>query len=786
MRRRSIIDFLASTAFVFGLSASRAHADPKEESSIFSVSVLDAESGWPVEGAKVSVREGDHELMSGTTGADGQVKVVLEHAQHASAEGDLKSRLHIEVLHFEYQFKRVDAWGVGKQFVAEIRLTPVEVLEVLDVTVYAPAEVLRPRTTLRGRELQESLQNSVPQTISKVPGVAVAYNGPGAARPTIRGLGGDRVLVLENGFASGDLYWSASDHGVMLEPLMARQVEVVRGPATLIYGGNALGGVVNVVRHDIPRRDASMSSTVRTQLESASQSTALGASAVAPVGPVAARLEASVRRSSDVQTPRGDIPNTSVMAFGGSAGVGFYPRWGELGASIRYFENEYGVPGEFDNELIPGGHPGGATIEARRVGGRLKAVYLPTSETFESIELGTSFTRYQHDEIEGLIDGQKALGAAFQLDSMRANLVAHHDLNSSGPYSVHGAAGITVSGQELLAGGNAPGVRSGTDWGVSGFVFEQLDREPFSLYVGLRYEHRRLSPKVTDSIHVKAAERMIEKTVTDRHFNLLSASLAAQWKLSKGWALGVTLARASRAPNLQELYADGPHLADFSFDIGTPSLPSEVGTGVDLFVLARRKRLTLEATGFVNLVDHYVQYTPTLETVRVFREGARPRATPVFEARAVDALFLGAEGKIDLRIGWGLSLEATLSYVWAERRGDPDPLPFIPPLHGEATLRYEHQGFFVSASLSGAMRQSRVPRPIGVGDTMERPQEPTAGYALGHLSAGWLGEGLGMGHGVTARAFNITNRVWRDHLSRIKEVAPQMGFNLALTYELEY
>ena len=139
---------------------------------------------------------------------------------------------------------------------------------------------------------------------------------------------------------------------------------------------------------------------------------------------------------------------------------------------------------------------------------------------------------------------------------------------------------------------------------------------------------------------------------------------------------------------------DGPHLADFSFDIGSPNLPVEVGRGVDLYLLADLKNLGLEVTGFVNFVDNYVIYMPTLETIRVFREGVRPRDTPVFEALAVDALFVGAEAGVHWWMGAGFSLHTTLSYVWAERRGDSDPLPFIPPLGGRVTLRYERSGFF--------------------------------------------------------------------------------------------
>lgn len=660
--------------------------------------------------------------------------------------------------------------------------------EVYGATAKVHSDVLRPETALQGLKLQEDLRGNVPDTVARVPGVWAAYNGPGATRLTIRGLGGDRVRMLDDGYHVGDLYWSASDHGVMVEPLTAHRMEVVRGPATLVYGGNALGGVVNVVTDQIPKPTDTTWANVGLQAESASLGIAQGGTVVAPLGPFALRLEESVRRSDDVQTAAGPIPNTQVQALGGGVGLGWHPDWGVVGAALRYYQNHYGVPGEFAGELIPGGHPGGAGIEARRINARLQASYLPTtSQQLERLEWGASLTRYRHDEVEGVIDGRRALGAAFELDTLQTRIVARHKLFTGGPLGVvRGAAGLSATAQDLLAGGNSPGVRSGTDWGLAGFVFERLDLGDLSFHAGLRYEHRRLAPLSTAPIRVQTAERTIDKAVHPRNFNLLSGSLAALWQFAEGWTLGSTVARSARAPNLQELYSDGPHLADFSFDIGTPGLPTEVGTGVDLFVLAEKDGLILEATGFVNHVGNYVLYAPTLETLRVFREGARPRATPVFEAQAVDALFVGVEGKLQLPIAWGLSFNAMLSYVWAENRDDGAPLPYIPPLGWELELRYEQGGFFATGRVSGALRQGRVPRPTATGDGLEQPQTPTAGYALAHASAGWRGYWLDLTHTISLRGFNLTNRVWRNHLSRIKDVAPQMGLNLALTYQLLY
>lgn len=766
--------------------ALHARADAPPVDSTVVVTVLDVDTGSPVEAAKVVATRGDEPLGSGTTDSSGMAAFrelpELSIAEEGKAVGP---PVVIEVIHPDYDIAQVILGSGARELTVLVSPIPTTVGFVETAVVHP--DVLRPTTNLRGIELHESVSSSIPDTIAVLPGVDVAYNGPGAARPTIRGLGGDRVLMLDDGFLVGDLYWSAADHGVMAEPLLARRIEVVRGPATLAFGGNALGGVVNVVTEQIPEQTESVSAMVGTQFESASLGIAQAGSVVVPIGPVSLRLEESVRHSQDVQTPLGAIPNTDVKAFGGGGGFAWHPTQGTLGASVRYYQNTYGIPGEFNGVLIEGGHPGGASIEASRLNARLLAEYLPSrSRGVESVELGASFTRYDHDEIEGIIDGRQALGAAFDLDTLQSNLIVRHELLDKGKLTLRGAAGVSALALDLSAGGNSPGVRSGTDWGVAGFLFERLDVKSWSFHVGVRYEHRRLAPLDTSPISVRTEDRVIEKPVTDRNFNLLSFSVAALWEFAEGWTLGLTVARSSRAPNLQELYSDGPHLADFSYDIGSPNLPVEVGRGVDLFLLADLKNLGLEVTGFVNLVDNYVIYTPTLETIRVFREGVRPRDTPVFEALAVDALFAGAEGRVHWWIGAGFSLHATLSYVWAERRGDSDPLPFIPPLGGRVTFRYERSGFFGTLGLIAAFRQSRVPGPVDAGGVLENPQEPTAGYVLAAASAGWSGDRGPMNHTVTLRAFNFTNTVWRDHLSRIKDVAPQMGLNVVLTYRFLY
>ena len=259
-------------------------------------------------------------------------------------------------------------------------------------------------------------------------------------------------------------------------------------------------------------------------------------------------------------------------------------------------------------------------------------------------------------------------------------------------------------------------------------------------------------------------------------------SLAKSQSVASDWTLGTTLSRSFRSPTIEELYSEGPHLADFSFDIGSPDLGPEIGMGADVFLKSTLPGLKLELAGYYNLVDGYLYYNPTGETVRVIREGTPPRETPVFEARGDDARFLGAEARVQWEVLDDLTLDATASYTRAERRETGDPLPFIPPLSGRVEARYQHGPFFGSLGADFAAPQNRVPRPVQVGDELEEPQAPTAGYALLNAGLGWRHEGDLADHNVMLQIRNATDRMWRSHLSRIKDVAPQPGRNISLTY----
>ena len=308
---------------------------------------------------------------------------------------------------------------------------------------------------------------------------------------------------------------------------------------------------------------------------------------------------------------------------------------------------------------------------------------------------------------------------------------------------------------------------------------------PFRLEGGARYDWTAITPDLSAG--------GVLTDVRSREFGAVSASLAATFDIGSGLLLGASLARAFRTPSIEELYSAGPHLADYSFNIGNPELDAEFGFGTDLFVRMTRPRVHAEATIFRNSIDNFIYHAPTGEL------DPRLGRFPVFQATSDDALLMGAEGKVQWEVMRSVVLTGHLSYVRGTRQGDDEPLPAIPPVTGGFEGRYEGRRYFAGLGLDASGRQDRVPRApgfiVGTGtdslrcrDEAGRPllECPTAGYGLLNATSGMRWTAWDRMHTLTLNINNLTDAVWRDHLSRIKEVAPQPGRNVQLLYRVEF
>jgi iron complex outermembrane receptor protein len=718
--------------------------------------VLDAATGVPLPGAQVRIVELNRSDLTHEDGgfhfsrlAGGRYTVVVERMgyRRATRVVDLQSA-DSTFLRIPLEFSALELPGFTVTGVAGQRLSE---------------DISRATTVLGGQELARKLDATIAATLDGQPGVTMSSTGPATARPVIRGLGGDRILILEDGERVGDLSSSGPDHAVAIEAATAKQIEVVRGPAALLYGSNALGGVVNVIREEIPTSLSDMlHGSITLQGQSVNRGGSGGGYVTGSSGPIAYRFEGSARTAGDLRTPLGILENTQTRTYNLSAGGSWVGERGYAGLAYRFYDSGYGVPGhghhhggeDDHDDHSDHDHADGVSIEMRRHTIRGSALRRPAGGFFTAIEVDGSFSDYYHRELEGAGE----VGTEFNQKSGAGGLLARH--GSWGPFS-SGAIGIQGQWRDLEVGGElvAP---PASEHNLAGFVIQEIDLHPVRLEFGGRYDWRRITPR----------EMELEVDIGDvrtRTFGSISASAGAVYDFGGGVGVGASVARAFRTPDLTELYSQGPHLATYSVEIGNPDLGAETGLGTDLFLRVTRDRVKGELAAFRNAISHYIFPRQTGETDMA-------TGLPIYRFAGEDAVLTGLEGGAEWSLTNRLVLDGSASYVRGTLTGTDEPLPLIPPLSGRVGVRYETPGYFVGAGAKVASRQDRL------GEF----EETTAGYTVLEAMAGYRFVALGRAHTLTLRADNITDQVYRDHLSRIKDLMPQPGRSISLLYRVNF
>ncbi len=606
----------------------------------------------------------------------------------------------------------------------------------------------QPTTVLAGQDLAKQLEGTIGATLATQPGVAERSFGPGPSRPVIRGLDGDRVLILDDGQRVGDLSSQSGDHGVVINPAGSSKIEVVRGPATLLYGANAIGGLVNVISDTIP--------TTRVNGVRGGMTADFGtaASEVGAAGDVlygnnkwAVHASGSGRRSGDVDTPEGTIENSQSRGGFGSVGVAWTGERAYFGGSYGYDNTKYGLPFVEEGliQLTPRRQMFGLRTGADNLGG-----------AFSSFRALFGYRHYQHDELEG-----DEVGTQFENNTTDLNVQAKHRQWGRLTGTIGGSfltRAFTATGAEALS----PPVDENA---FALFLYEELTWAHATVQFGGRINWAGFTP---------------DGGLPDRDFSDGSGSVgilfrpaAANDKLT----LAFSVARAARNPALEELYFFGIHPGNFAFEIGNPELNSEIALGLDASVRWRHRRFSGELSYFYNRIDDYIFRDPLSDEEFAARfPDVDTEGFPVVEAIAADSLFQGVEAHADIDLGAGLVAELGFDLVRAELRATNDPLPRIPPTRFRGGLRYQRSAFQAGGEVISAAKQDRV---FGV-------ETPTDGYNLLKLFASYSFGGGGAVNTITARLDNATNELYRNHLSFVKHVVPEMGRNFKVIYGVRF
>ncbi len=606
----------------------------------------------------------------------------------------------------------------------------------------------QPTSVLAGADLNRELEATLGATLQAQPGVAERSLGPGSSRPVIRGMDGDRVLILENGQRVGDLSSQSGDHGVPVNPASATRIEVVRGPATLLYGANAIGGLVNVIDETIPTRPVDGAhGTVMFDAGSAAREANAATALSIGNGRWAAHVGGSGKRNGDVHTPQGEVENSQSRGGFGNAGVSFTGQKGYAGASYGYDNTRYGIPfvEEGQVELTPRRHVFAAKAEASKLGGFA-----------EGIRADFAARRYQHDEIVG---GE--IGTHFENDTNELNLFVRQ--RAAGRLT--GTIGGWLMNRQFLAEGEEALSPNVGERGAAAFFYEELTWPHVTFQFGARVNHASFEPD----------GGLPARSFTDASgsIGLLIRPEAAGDKLT----VALSLARASRNPALEEMYFFGPHPGNFAFEIGNPDLASEHALGMDASLRWRTSRSSGEVTLFRNDIGDYIFRNPISADEFAERYGSIDDGEfPYIEFVGADSVLQGFEAHTDIRLSGAFDLELGMDYVRGELKESGEPLPRIPPLRGRIGLKYQRNALQLGGEVVGVSKQDRL----------FTDETSTAGYGLLKFFASYSFTTAGVTSTVTARLDNATNELYRNHLSLIKDHVPEMGRNFKLVYALRF
>lgn len=608
-------------------------------------------------------------------------------------------------------------------------------------------------------------------------GIAERSFGPASSRPIVRGFDGDRVLIMQDGVRTGDLSSTSGDHAVTIDPASLERIEVVRGPATLLYGSNAIGGVINAITpQEAFRLRPFQGVTGHLTSEAGSVDAAAGTSTAIQAGLGRWLLWGSggARRSGDYATPDGEVPNSGARLATAAAGVGYFGSRGFASVGVQVEDSRYGVPfaGEIGHahdephgDESDSGEPALLVdLDTRRATLRLDlGAQGLDSPVAEAIRVTVSRLDWRHDEVE-IEDGAEALGTRFDNDT----LVLRAEVDQPRMRRLSGRFGIWSQFRDFVAAGEealAPPTRQRA---LALFAYEELDLGRARLQFGGRLEHNRFDadPRAEEAgAHDDHDHALEPPEVRARRFTGLSASAGVHANLGSASAIVATLARSYRAPALEELYNFGPHAGNQLFEIGNPDLERESAVSLDVSVRHRSPRVRAEVGAFAYWIDGFVFPALTGDVEEGLLVGR------FLQGRS---RFTGFDGTLRVRAGNGLWLRASASHVDAELTDSGIPLPRIPPLRVGLGAELVAGSLTIAPDLVLARAQKRV----------YLEESPTDGYARLDLGVSYLLSRPHLTHQFALRAHNLTNESYRLHTSFIKDLALQPGRGVTVSYSV--
>jgi iron complex outermembrane recepter protein len=656
-----------------------------------------------------------------------------------------------------------------------------------EIVVSAPyverLDILAGTSALSGEQLAEKTRAQLGDILTSLPGVSATSFAQGASRPVLRGFQGSRVAVLTDGIGNIDASNTSADHAVTIDSLTSQRIEVLRGPAVLLFGGSAVGGAVNVIDKRIPRAvpQEPVHIDAIASYASAAREYAGGASIDVPVGDrFVIHADGSYRNSGDLSiggfllsrparaeaqafadaqqalgntaeagfardlaASRGRLPNSAVETWNAGAGAAFIDSGGNLGISFNIFDSKYGIAerpalGEEPEE-------GGVAIDLRQYRFDLRGEVALGDGFFDTLRLRSGFADYRHVELEG---GE--VGTLFVSEAIETRL----ELAQNERSGWRGASGIQYLTRDFEAIGAEAFIPPTRTRAIGVFTLQEVSFGDFEAEASVRFDHADLN---ADTLGIQ------------RSFNNVSAAIGLGYTVGD-LKFGANLSRTGRAPSVEELYSDGPHLATQSFEIGEPGLRSERSWNGELYARYDSTRVDFGATIFANRFSSFIFEDAT---------GDVEDDLPVFQYRQRRARIWGVEAEADAMLGsfgsFDLHIDAVADYVRTTIRG-VGAAPRIPPLRLLGGFALKSGNLDLRGEVEWSDDQTRV----------ANFETPTNGFTLVNASATVRPFGRDRNIAIIASVNNILDVDVRRAASFTKDFVPLAGRDFRVTARLSF
>ncbi len=663
-------------------------------------------------------------------------------------------------------------------------------------------DILSGTSVLTGDQLTRDLRPSIGETLARQPGVSATSFGPNASRPILRGFQGERVRILTDGIGSFDVSNTSVDHAVAINPLTADRIEILRGPAALLYGSSAIGGVVNVIDSRIPRRvpdEPIHIDGIATYGSAANERTVSGEIEAPVTENFVIHLDGSWTKTDDLRTGgyilskpmralaalsddaeiredgqwKGKLPNTAAETWEVAGGFAYVGDGGNLGVSVSHSENRYGVPSRIDvteehdhdhdhegedHDHEEAGHSHeDVTLSMKQTRADLRGEVSTGGGFLDSIRLRAGFADYQHQEIEPTGE----VGTTFKNQSMESRL----EFVQAKQGGWDGAFGAQFFTRRFEAIGEEKFLPKNETNQIGIFTLQSLDLGSTRIEAGGRFEHTDLSANADADLFVGSNQR---------NFNALSGSLGISQEIVPGWRAGLNLSRSERAPSAEELFARGNHAGTQAFELGNPNFSKEKSWGIEGTLRGKGEGYSIGLSAYHNWFNGYIYDSIVDDSVCQAANGGAELEFPCYAYNQADARYYGfeAEGSVKLAQlgGYAINLDGVADYVRATIKGS-GPAPRIPPLRLLGGIEAQGDRISARAEVEHVFEQNRI----------AETETPTDSFTLVNASLSFKPFKGNDRTTLMLSANNIFDVEARRHASVLKDFAPLAGRDIRVT-----